>query len=206
MSDDRTFSERVRRAALGQSTFAQLRAVERERDGVREELARQDTANEDLRATLAMRTRALAASQQDLTRMEAAFRLAEEMRQKTVAERDWARQVVDMLRKNEEVRAQVIRERNAERDSLKAEAAHWRATAEQYLTRLGEVGKDLGTARYQNRLLSAERAWQVARQDTGIACSSCTGPIVRGQAFQPLADAKGFFAHCCCPISNEEKP
>lgn len=108
---------------------------------------------------------ALAASQADLTRVEAAFALAEEMRQKTVAERDWARQVVDMLRKNEEIRAQVIRDRNAERDGLKAEAAHWRATADRYLTHLGEVGKDLATARYQNQLLSAELA--SARQELG---------------------------------------
>lgn len=46
---------------------------------------------------------------------------------------------------------------------LKAEAAHWRAVAERHLTQLGEVARALGTARYQNQLLSAELA--SARQE-----------------------------------------
>ena len=56
--------------AEGQSTSARLRSAELEIEGVREELARQAAANEDLQATLAIRSRALAASQQDLTRAE----------------------------------------------------------------------------------------------------------------------------------------
>jgi uncharacterized protein YigA (DUF484 family) len=55
---------------LSQSTSARLRSAELEIEGVREELTRQAATNEDLRATLAIRTRDLAASQQDLTRVE----------------------------------------------------------------------------------------------------------------------------------------
>jgi uncharacterized protein YPO0396 len=91
-----------------------------------------------------------------------------------------------------------------------AETREWRRTAERHLRSLGDSANALASARYENRVMSAElasalgrlneqRSWQVARQDTGFTCSSCSGPIVRGQAFQPLADAKGFFAHCSCP-------
>lgn len=38
-------------------------------------------------------------------------------------ERDWAREVVGMLRRNEEIRAEVIRERNAERAQLREDLA-----------------------------------------------------------------------------------
>ena len=117
---------------------------------------------------------------------------------------------------------------------LRAEAANWREVAERYLARTDEQGHALAAANHRNRILTAEneaalrrlneqriqlagtvefaaayqpgeRDWQVADRDTGIVCSSCAGPIVRGQAFHPLADAKGFFAHVACPLS-EEKP
>jgi outer membrane protein TolC len=53
---------------------ADLRSVELERDGVREELTRQAATNEDLRGTLAMRTGQLrsAREQGDLARAELA--------------------------------------------------------------------------------------------------------------------------------------
>ena len=99
---------------------------------------------------------------------------------------------------------------------LRAEAANWREVAERYLARTNEQGHALSAANRRNRILTAENeaalrqldeqpSWQVADRDTGIVCSSCAGPIVRGQAFHPLADAKGFFAHVACPLS-EEKP
>lgn len=98
----------------------------------------------------------------------------------------------------------------AQRDEARAEAKEWRATADLYLTRLEALARDLWAANHKNRRLTAEldsalgrlneqRSWQVARQDTGITCSSCSGPIVRGQAFQPLADAEDLLAHCFCP-------
>lgn len=141
------------RAALGQSTSAQLRQTQA----------------------------ALHASQQDLTAMQ--------------AERD------------------AIAVLNAE---LKAEAKEWRATAEQYLSQRDDALHDLAHARFrltttEARLASLRETFDlaeshrgaVADRDTGITCSSCTGPIVRGQAFQPLADAKGFFAHVACPTKEK---
>jgi uncharacterized protein (DUF3084 family) len=47
------------------------------------------------------------------------------------------------------------------------------------------------------------RLWQVAAESVGVACASCTQPIVRGQAFQPLADAKGHLLHAICPNPKE---
>ena len=98
---------------------------------------------------------------------------------------------------------------------LKAEAANWREIAERYLARTDEQGHALAAANHRNRILTAkneaalrrlneQRSWQAADRDTGIVCSSCAGPIVRGQAFHPLADAKGFFAHVACPLSEEK--
>jgi len=98
---------------------------------------------------------------------------------------------------------------------LRAEAANWREIAERYLARTDEQGHALAAANHRNRILTAkneaalrrlneQRSWQAADRDTGIVCSSCAGPIVRGQAFHPLADAKGFFAHVACPLSEEK--
>jgi hypothetical protein len=98
----------------------------------------------------------------------------------------------------------------AQRDEARAEAAEMRAQRNRLAERLDHVGRELAAANHAKRRVNAEldsalsrlneqRSWQVARQDTGITCSSCSGPIVRGQAFQPLADAKGFFSHCACP-------
>ena len=149
------------RATLGQSTSAQLR--------------RRTAEVCELTAVLLETRKSLAASQADLTRVE--------------AERD------------------ALAVLNAE---LKAEAANWREIAERYLARTDGQGHALSAANRRNRILTAEneaalrrlneqRSWQAADRDTGIVCSSCAGPIVRGQAFQPLADAKGFFAHVACP-------
>jgi len=154
------------RATLGQSTSAQLR--------------RRTAEVCELTAVLLETRKSLAASQADLTRVE--------------AERD------------------ALAVLNAE---LKAEAANWREIAERYLARTDEQGHALSAANRRNRILTAEneaalrrlneqRSWQAADRDTGIVCSSCAGPIVRGQAFHPLADAKGFFAHVACPLSEEK--
>ena len=154
------------RATLGQSTSAQLR--------------RRTAEVCELTAVLLETRKSLAASQADLTRVEA------------------KRDALAVL--------------NAE---LKAEAANWREIAERYLARTDEQGHALSAANRRNRILTAEneaalrrlneqRSWQAADRDTGIVCSSCAGPIVRGQAFHPLADAKGFFAHVACPLSEEK--
>lgn len=153
------------RATLGQSTSAQLR--------------RRTAEVCELTAVLLETRQSLAASQADLTRVEA--------------------------------KCDALAVLNAE---LRAEAAHWREVAERYLARTDEQGHALAAANRRNRILTAEneatlrrlneqRSWQVADRDTRIVCSSCAGPIVRGQAFQPLADSKGFFAHVACPPSEE---
>ena len=133
----------------------------------------------ELTAVLLETRQSLAASQADLTRVE--------------SERD------------------ALAVLNAE---LRAEAANWREIAERYLARTDEQGHALAAANHRNRILTAkneaalrrlneQRSWQVAQRSIGIACTSCTRPIVRGQAFQPLADAKGFFVHVACPLSEE---
>lgn len=60
--------------------------------------------------------------------------------------------------------------REAELASATTELAHWRGS----------------------------RSWSVARQPSGY-CSACDGPIVRGQAVEPLPAAKGYFIHVVCP-------
>ncbi len=104
------------REAVGLSTSAQLQQTQQELTLLRDEFedvyadlaqARYELKQERLLHAQTKKT--LAASQQDLTRVE--------------GERDWALEVVEMLRKNEIIRAQVIRERNAERDRLHAELA-----------------------------------------------------------------------------------
>lgn len=47
--------------------------------------------------------------------------------------------------------------------------------------------------------LERSRRWQVARRDYGLKCTSCDGPIVRGQAVEPAAGAPGWYQHCACP-------
>lgn len=160
---------------------------------------------------------ALAASQQDLTHVERQLREAQAERLVAEARLHDALGDVDALTLL-----------NAE---LKAEAADFRAANERNLERLDRTQREVARANHRNRILAAEneaalrrlneqrfqlaatvefasayqpgeRDWQVADRDTGITCSSCTGPIVRGQAFQPLADAKGFFAHAACPLKE----
>lgn len=139
---------------------------------------------------------ALSASQADLTHVERQLREAEAERLVAEARLHDALNDCDALR--------------LLWDEAANEARVMRKAAEQYLEALAKTEADLATARYQNRRLTAEneaalrrlneqRDWQVADRDTGITCSSCAEPIVRGQAFQPLADAKGYFAHCACP-------
>jgi hypothetical protein len=65
----------------------------------------------------------LYASQADLTRVERERDEAAALNRQLAEQLDWQREVVAMLRKNEEVRAQVIRERNRERDLARAELA-----------------------------------------------------------------------------------
>lgn len=95
------------------STSARLRRVEEELARTKALLAELQRASTESHKVTAGQLRQvqqdLAASQADLT--------------KVLAERDWEREVVGMLRRNEEIRAQVIRERNAERDRLREDLA-----------------------------------------------------------------------------------
>jgi hypothetical protein len=88
----------------------------------------------------------LAASQADLTRVE--------------QERDWERQVVAMLRKNGVTSARVIRERNAERNLLRAELASARAELDLLRPRLDVAELELHKARMTLRAVAAEPGWQ----------------------------------------------
>lgn len=159
------------RRALGASTSAQLR-------GSQAYLAKALDEAEHLRGELADARRSLAASQADLTRVE--------------GELAWEREVVAMLRRNEEIRAQVIRERNAERDRLREE--------------LTEAQKPCAYRGLADDLLR-ERPGKIyaARGPSGI-CVLCGGPIVRSQAVEaapsvdsPIAGTKGSFQHAVCP-------
>lgn len=49
----------------------------------------------------------------------------------------------------------------------------------------------------------SSRDWAVADRDVG-PCAACDRPIVRGQAFMPLADAKGYWTHLYCPDLPQE--
>ena len=44
----------------------------------------------------------------------------------------------------------------AERNEARTEAREWRATAERYLAAQEQLARELATARYQNRILTAE--------------------------------------------------
>jgi hypothetical protein len=86
----------------------------------------------------------------------------------------------------------------------KAEPCAWRGLAEEAMRERETLRIQLAaTYQFASAYQPGERSWQVARQDTGIACASCERPIVRGQAFQPLADAEGHFAHVHCPDLKE---
>jgi chromosome segregation ATPase len=98
------------------------------------------------RAALTQTQQDLAASQADLTRVE--------------QERDWERQVVAMLRKNGVTSARVIRERNAERNLLRAELASARAELDLLRPRLDVAELELHKARMTLRAVAAEPGWQ----------------------------------------------
>jgi mannose/cellobiose epimerase-like protein (N-acyl-D-glucosamine 2-epimerase family) len=74
---------------------------------------------------------ALAASQAALTAMRAERDEALGRVTDLLEDVAWQKQVIGMLRENEETRAQVIRERNCERDLLRAELASARTELEQ---------------------------------------------------------------------------
>jgi hypothetical protein len=121
----------------------------------------------------------LAASQADLTSVERERDEAAALNRQLAEQLDWQREVVAMLRKNEEVRAQVIRKRNRERDLLRAELA----SARQELERHRRV---------------PITAWAVADRYTHD-CTTCHWAIDVGQAYRPLPGADGLFAHVICP-------
>lgn len=118
---------------------------------------------------------ALAASQADLTRVEAAFNLAEELRVKAVKERDEAladRDAVSLI-------ADRLR---AELTEMQKPCA-WRGLAEELMRdRTGQI--------------------YVARGPSGT-CVLCGGDIIRGQAVESVAgQTKPQFAHAVCPAKE----
>lgn len=103
--------------------------AEREVEGVREELTRQASANQDLQLTLAIRTKALAASQADLTRVE--------------REREEALAKADKLRS-------FWNECSRHREQILAERDEARAEADLYLSQRDNALHDLARARFHH--------------------------------------------------------
>jgi septal ring factor EnvC (AmiA/AmiB activator) len=117
------------RAALGQSTSAQLRQTQRD----------------------------LAASQEDLSSVEAERDRFRENYVRVAAQLDEAS---DCLARIEVERDDARAERDALavlKIELTVEAATWRAAAERYLTSRDKAAEALATANYQNQLLTAEK-------------------------------------------------
>lgn len=155
-------------------TSARLRQVEAERDEVRAAAGR--TAEQLLyaRTELGQVQRALAASQADLT-------AAKEQIKTLTEELAWQREVVGMLRKNEEIRARVIRERNAERTQLE---------------------QDLAEMREQRDAARAQLGFIVAR-DGGRHCELCEQEITRGQAYETTPGSTHLLLHVHCPDAKD---
>lgn len=172
---------------------------------------------------------ALAASQADLTRMEAerdeALAKADRLRacwwacshnrDEITADRDAISLIADQLRAElteaqqeltrlrgdcayKPLAVTAIQERDRAHAAHEATYADWEATH----ARLRDANADRG--RLQALLDDAifSRDWAVADKPVG-PCAACSRPIVRGQAYRPLADAKGYFVHVLCQI--EEK-
>lgn len=184
------------------STSAELRAAERERDEaltqfeqVYSDLAEARFQLKEVRSDLADEQKAFAASQGDLSRMEEYRNTLE-------------RKLSDADTAHDRTRAELASARQ-ELQTLRARDNDGQRAARLILDALG-VDPDDDHPLMAARQMRAEldelrdgRLWQVASQDHGVPCASCSQPIVRGQAFQPLADAKGHFAHVYC---NTEEP
>jgi chromosome segregation ATPase len=173
---------------IGREVIASIAAFER--DPATEEwgralVDRTVAANQQsTSARLSETQAALAASQQDLTAMQAERDEAKALSEKL------AGQLIDSIERICSASAELAAART-ERDALTMLNAELKAENRRLTAELGSA----------LRRLNEQRDWQVADRDTGLTCSACTGPIVRGQAFQPLADAKGFFSHVACPIA-----
>lgn len=148
----------------------------------------------------------LAASQADLTRVETERDEALEAARSLVGtelslraelakareELERERQVVGMLRKNDEIRAQVIRERNTERNLNRAELASARQELALLRARFGD--------------LVAQSSWIVAR-DGGRDCLFCDGEIQRGEAYELVpGEGPDALRHVHCPGSSPPPP
>lgn len=162
-------------------------------------------------AQLRQTQRDLAASQQDLSHVERQLRDAEDDLNSVAAERDGVREeLARQAATNEDLRATLaIRDRQLREAQHELEHVTFQQSMLQ--TRLDHAREEQGScvwhglavdAMRERDELAEARTWQVARRSIGVACTSCGRPIVRGQAFQPLADAKGYFAHVCCPIEE----
>jgi chromosome segregation ATPase len=201
----------------------ELAAVELERDEAIHnfeetyaDLAQARYELKQARSDLADERKAFAASQADLTRVEAerdAF-LAQRDHARTLLDRAKAEGGVFLGERNQAWRDLALQESELasarqELQTLRARDNDGQRTARLILEALG-IDPDADQPLMAARAMRAEldelrdgRLWQVAAESVGAACASCTQPIVRGQAFQPLADAKGYFAHAMCPDLKE---
>jgi DNA repair exonuclease SbcCD ATPase subunit len=185
------------------------------------ELAETQTAYEDTladyqstSAQLRQCQSAFAASQQDLSRCEEVRDQLREARDSawhahdlTLAKLTTARQeleqgrrrITELIDHNKRIAAGL----DAKEDEVVAlgfDLADSKAATTQLRVESQVIFEQL---RQQITDLEAARTWQIARRSVGVPCSLCGEPIVRGQAFQPLADAKGYFSHCYCPDPKE---
>lgn len=138
---------------------------------------------------------ALAASQQDLSRVERERDLACALAADLFNDVDAARQERDLA-------AAELASAVQERDYLRALLDDQQAELSADLTlATAEVTAARQSARASRQELDTYRdgrLWQVAQRPVA-PCSSCSQPITRGQAFQPLVAAKGYYTHCFCP-------
>jgi len=161
------------------------------------------TLGESTSAQLRRTQQALAASQADLTRVEAerdalTLLLAEARRELADTKPcSWRGLAEQLLRERADAaRSGWIVARDGGRPCVFCDQEIRRGQAYELVP--GGGLDDLRHVHCDN-----EPAWAVADR-LGVTCEACKEPIVRGQAFKPLPAAKGSLVHVICPA--EEKP
>jgi hypothetical protein len=120
------------------------------------------------------------------------------------AERDRARAELQQLREHQEIRARVIRERNAQLDEIRQLLGiDMSFPPRKAADALRELLDELKSRRTFMADLVSQPSWIVAR-DGGRDCVRCDGEITRGQAYEltGLDDLQ----HIRCPINNGQEP
>lgn len=187
-------------STTGSASSAQLRQVrqsladvERERDealtnfqDTYEDLVAYRGQLKEVRRELAETQRALAASQADRSRADQLIRAITEERAVEIRELGQARQEIPYLR--------------GELDRARVQIDAGRELIDQLIADRAGLRKELEQARAQ---VLSNRSWLVARNDDGLSCFDCTGPIGRGQAVEPIpGTTHGSWRHVHCPAKE----